>query len=78
VGYFSNGTEGLMYEERYCSRCIHYGDAEGPGCPVMNLHWLHNYDEANNDASMLHVLIPRTEEGENQQCAMFVEQPEAQ
>lgn len=66
MGYFSNGTEGEMYESQYCDRCIHQDDP----CAVWLLHMLHNYDECNNDKSMLHVLIPR--KGiENEQCAMF-------
>ncbi len=35
MGYFANGTEGDIYEARYCARCIHRGDPDGPGCPVM-------------------------------------------
>lgn len=23
MGYFSNGCEGMDYQEHYCSRCIH-------------------------------------------------------
>ena len=26
MGYFSNGTEGMMYEEEYCDKCWHGGD----------------------------------------------------
>jgi len=67
MGYFSNGTEGEVYGEQYCSRCVH-----GQKCPVMLLHLLHNYDECNNEESMLHVLIPRSKDGVgNEQCAMF-------
>ncbi|MDP3703807.1 MAG: hypothetical protein Q8R78_05425 [Candidatus Omnitrophota bacterium] len=59
-----------MYEARYCSRCAHNDDDKG--CPVMNLHLLYNYDEANKDGSFLNVLIPRDERGFNAQCAMFL------
>lgn len=71
MGYFSNGTEGEMYRERYCSRCIHEQD-----CRVWMLHELHNYDECNNEFSFLHVLIPRSKDKlSNERCNMFVPAP---
>jgi len=72
MGYFSNGTEGAIYEETFCRRCIHYGPEDGPGCPIWLAHLIHNYDECNNDESILHILIPR-EGVHNLQCTMFVE-----
>ena len=70
MGYFSNGTEGSIYEGTYCRRCVHYGPEEGPGCPVWFAHLLHNYEACNDDGSILHLLIPR--HGiENEECAMF-------
>lgn len=66
MGYFSNGTEGMMYEEKYCSKCIHGGN-----CAVWDAHMLRNYDECNNDKSILHLLIPR--DGiHNERCLMYV------
>ena len=62
-----------MYKEEYCSRCIHQGGQDEPGCPVMLAHILHNYKECNNDASILHLLIPRDKDGWNEKCGMFVE-----
>jgi hypothetical protein len=71
MAYFPNGTAGLDYEDRYCSRCIHED-----GCPIMLLHALHNYEECNKDDSFLHVLIPRSESGiDNEQCRMFIPAP---
>lgn len=68
MGYFSNGTEGEMYQERWCSRCLHH-----KGCAVWLLHLLHNYDECNKPDSFLHTLIPCSEEGVgNEKCTMFV------
>ena len=43
MGYFSNGSEGMDYEERYCKRCIHYGPEEGPGCPIWFAHLVYAY-----------------------------------
>ena len=34
---------------------------------------MYNYKECNNNESMLHVLIPRDENGFNETCTMFVE-----
>jgi hypothetical protein len=73
MGYFSNGTEGMDYEARYCQRCVHYGPDEGPGCPVWLLHLVHNYDGANDPGSFLHTLIPLSKDGlSNEQCKMFI------
>lgn len=72
MGYFANGTEGAEYEAKYCSKCIHYGDDEAPGCPVMFAHLLYNYQECDKDGSILHILIPR-KGTENLKCTMFVQ-----
>ena len=69
MGYFSNGTEGELYREKYCDRCLHDISQD---CPIWNLHLEHNYKECNNEDSFLHHLIPR--EGiDNLQCKLFVE-----
>jgi hypothetical protein len=74
MGYFSNGTEGACYEEEYCDRCVHRNGSDGDGmCPVWAAHLLHNYDECDNEDSILHMLIPRTEDGVNEKCLMFIE-----
>lgn len=78
MGYFSNGTEGDMYEEKYCEKCVHYGEA-GEGCTVLILHTIWNYDQINpNDDHAtakkwaLDTLIPRTKDGlGNKECTMF-------
>ncbi len=69
MGYFSNGSEGLDYEEQYCLKCIHYTDAQG--CVILYAHTLYNYDECNKKESILHILIPRDAQGYNEQCRMF-------
>ena len=76
MGYFPNGTSGMMYEEEYCFRCIH--DNEEQGCAVMLAHNLYNYDHCNDKTSILHLLIPRSESGiGNEQCRMFYPKNEA-
>jgi hypothetical protein len=72
MAYFSNGTEGDYYWEKYCSHCLH-----DDGCPVMDIHTLYNYDAVGNDADMklahvLDALIPRDKDGYNNKCNMFV------
>ncbi len=72
MGYFANGTEDEIYYERYCSKCIH--EADGRLCVIRTAHLIHNYKECNNDDSILHLLIPRYDNGlGNKQCAMFIE-----
>jgi hypothetical protein len=72
MGYFSNGTEGALYYEQWCSRCIHDNEDKEIYCPVWGLHLTHNYAACNDDASPLHALIPREGMG-NGRCTMFVD-----
>ena len=72
MGYFANGTEGEIYEAEYCSRCVHKSTDEKP-CAVWMAHFLKNYEECNNDKSILHMLIPISKDGlHNLQCRMFL------
>ena len=72
MGYFANGTEWMMYEEEYCVRCVHELGPEY-GCPCSDAHSHWNYDECNNDDSILHKMIPINKEGFNDQCIFFKE-----
>jgi hypothetical protein len=75
MGYFSNGTEGMDYQERYCSRCVHDKNED---CPVWAAHLLYNYQECNKPESILHMLIPRTDNGlGNSACSLFIEKAAA-
>ncbi len=75
MAYFPSGSAGADYEEQYCSRCIHDGDERG--CAVMLAHNFYNYDDCNKPESILHLLIPRSENGlGNEQCRMFHLKPE--
>ena len=68
MGYFSNSTEGNFYEQEFCAKCWHYHD-----WAVLQAHMLYNYEECNNPNSILHLLIPRSEDGlSNLKCRMFV------
>jgi hypothetical protein len=74
MAYFSNGTEGAMYQEHYCERCWH---DRNQNCPIWLLHLNHNYEGANNPDHFLHALIPAakyTDAGvEFQKCNFFIE-----
>ena len=76
MGYFANGTEGEYYREKYCERCVNWHDKastpETPGCPIMDLHFLYNYDDCDKPESYLHSLIP-LKDGHNEECSMFLE-----
>lgn len=81
MGYFSNGTEGSLYESQYCDRCENQHPEKG--CWIWDEHLFHNYEECNNDDSYLHRLIPqKQEEGGhpyNGECVMFrYKQPQSQ
>ena len=73
MGYFPNGTAGEIYEAEYCDKCVHQNGQDGEsGCAVWLAHLLRNYDECNDDQSILHMLIPRSDDGlYNKQCLMF-------
>lgn len=72
MGYFSNGSEGADYYERYCSRCVHNKNED---CPVWDAHLLYSYRDCNVPESILHMLIPRDSSGYNGACLMFIERP---
>lgn len=74
MGYFSNGNEGRSYETRWCDHCVHGFGTTNRMCSVMDAHMLYNYDDCNNDESILHILIPRTSNKlGNKRCMMFIE-----
>lgn len=72
MGYFSNGSEGDAYWHTFCKRCVH---GQSP-CPVWDAHYLYNYEECNNENSILHILIPLGDDGSgpfvNGKCTMFI------
>jgi len=74
MGYFSNGSEGHDYQERYCWRCVHWN--RDFGCPAWQIHQVINYDECNKKDSVLHQMIPRLEDGTNGKCFAFIERKE--
>lgn len=73
MGYFSNGSEGMDYQERYCLRCVNEEVLDG-GCPVWDAHLLFNYRQHDDEeiASVLDRFIPR-DGVVNKECTMFVE-----
>lgn len=75
MAYFSNGTEGDLYEGRYCDRCLHQNGPDGnSGCAVWLAHMLFNYEHCNDENSILHILIPRSKDGlGNEKCRMFAD-----
>ena len=68
MGYFANGTEGEMYQERYCEQCVHDRNHD---CPILALHLMHNYQDGWKNT--LDLFIPRDNEGFNLECKMFLE-----
>ncbi len=73
MAYFSNGTEGDWFEERYCNKCAH-GTKETL-CPVIVLHmdWNYEAEEGDDKSFALNLLWPLEEDGSNGDCAMFHE-----
>lgn len=77
MGYFSNGTEGLDFDEKWCSRCVHLPKRQDRGCPVMLAHLLFAYELCNEKKHpgkvILDILIERDEATGAQRCTMFVD-----
>ena len=78
--FFSNATEAMFYEERYCAKCLHYG---GERCPVLLAHWVcasyagaKFHDDGSPERMVLDLFIPRDKDGVNQQCEMFMMMPD--
>lgn len=77
MGYFSNGTEGLSFEEHFCSNCAHMPKADDQCCPVWSAHLFFAYELCNQKKHpgkvILDMLIERDEKG-GQRCVMFIPQ----
>ena len=81
MGYFSNGSEGLYYQEEFCLKCVNWTDngSGSEGCPIMDLHSRWNYDAIGKDADVvkqqaLSHFIPRSGIC-NEKCTMFQIRP---
>jgi hypothetical protein len=75
MGYFSNGTQGGFYNEEYCFHCAHWQydvETDTEGCPVWDAHINSDQREMAETDSLLHLLIPRGQDGQNLECAMFL------
>lgn len=74
MGYFSNGAEGMDYQNKWCDRCLHDNYEKGVFCPVWGLHLMHGYTGSPERQAALDELIPRTKDGlGNERCKMFVD-----
>ena len=79
MGYFSNGTEGELFEYYYCYRCIHtdfHNVGEAPPCPIWMLHMNWNYEQFKDDTkkTALNYFIVKADDGHpqlGQKCLMF-------
>lgn len=78
MGFFSNGTEGDRFEARFCARCVNLrADEFGNACPVWRLHEDWNGEQLEDEVKQmaLDLLMPRTEGGLDNRCAMFHARP---
>ena len=80
MGSFSNGSEGMCYQESYCFRCVNWKkDDFGMGCPVWDLHFTWSYElcnkKDNEGKKMLDMLIP-IKDCQNLRCNMFIAKEE--
>lgn len=86
MAYFSNGTEGMMYEEKYCSNCINYREYDALGglksCPIFDLHYEYSYEQNKRTkvgkvlVNILETLIPTKKDSPfPDECSMFLQAP---
>lgn len=73
MGHFSNGSEGVDYQARYCDGCVHWSD--DVGCPVWHLHEMHNGEKG--WTATLNKLIPIEDKVFNGKCVTFREREHA-
>ena len=66
MGYFSNGTEAISFQEEWCRQCVHWGAddhskaTETKGCPVFDAHFLYQEGASEETQGVLDLLITRT------------------
>jgi len=81
MAYFSNGTEGEMWEARNCAKCALYGNHTEDSCPILFVHQMFNYDQLDPEKTdirnILNVLIPTRMDGFADQCSLFTEKEKA-
>ena len=72
MAYFPNGTSFDNEAARMCFKCVHED-----GCPVLELHFMWNYDAVRSNAdetkrTALNTLWPIEEDGVfNRDCGLF-------
>jgi len=78
MAYFPNGISHECYIESLCYRCVHWldtDDGRGPGCPIMDLHFLWNYEALKKPAKLcvLELFIPMDPDDPTQpaDCHLF-------
>ena len=71
MAYFPNGTSGMIYQERWCNRCIHDVNED---CPVWCFHLLKSYDWCNDKEkrALLDLFIPTNKDGFPEKCNMYI------
>lgn len=79
MAYFPNGTSGMMYQEKWCERCVHWpdepkfdGEYKDVLCAVWSVHLLCDY-KGHEEA--LDELIPMDKGMWPTKCRMFIERP---
>ena len=67
MAYFSNGTEGMAFDEE-CGECILFNKA----CPIALVQSLYNYEAVNNKTAseILNCLVHQNEDGSYEGCRM--------
>lgn len=78
MGYFSNGTEGIMYQEAYCFHCAHFPheNESEPYCAVWTAHLIFDLLEPHTE-KILDLFIPRNKDRcSNDKCTLFVSLPD--
>ncbi len=74
MAHFSNGTEGIAYQEHWCFRCQHR--SSGNPCPIWAAHFDFCHELCNKEddpgKQILDMLIPVDDGGWPMKCSMFL------
>ena len=68
MAYFSNGTQGMDYQDRYCANCAN-ADEDGC-CGIWDAHLLYSYGAEGDLEGVLDILIPSDAAGNPTKCSM--------
>ena len=69
MGYFPNGTAGMVFEERFCDNCANAID--GRSCAIYDAHLIYNYDQFAEGQEKLSNVLDMLIDKDKSECRLF-------